>query len=64
LPDEKTGEAVKLVIVRRPGLTEEKGASTAAPPHRLQAAQGIEFPHRIAEDAVGKSLRRECATKY
>ena len=51
--DEKTGEAVKLVIVKKdPGLTEEQGARVLPrQPHRLQAAQGDRVPHRPAQDA-------------
>ena len=53
VPDEKTGEAVKLVIVKKdPSLTEADGARLLrGQPHRLQAAQGGRVPHRAAEDA-------------
>ena len=65
VPDEKTGEAVKLVIVKKdPALTEAqvKGILQGQP-HGLQAAQGDRVPHRAAQDPVGKILRRELRDK-
>ena len=53
IADEKAGEAVKLVIVRKdPAVTEAAGARLLrGQPHRLQAAQGRRVPQRPAEDA-------------
>ena len=53
IADEKAGEAVKLVIVKKdPAVTEAAGARLLrSQPHRLQAAEDRRVPHRPAEDA-------------
>ena len=65
VPDEKTGEAVKLVIVKKdPAPHRSPGQGILqGQPHGLQAAQGDRVPHRTAQDPVAKSCAANCATK-
>ena len=69
VPDEKTGEAVKLVIVKKdPELTEaEVREYCRSQPDGLQAAQGGRVPHRPAQDAgrqdpAARAARQEVAS--
>ena len=61
VPDEKTGEAVKLVVVRNDAaLTEEKLRAFCA--ERLtgyKRPKFIEFRDALPKTPVGKILRRE-----
>jgi long-chain acyl-CoA synthetase len=65
VPDEKTGEAVKLVIVRKdPGLTEEKvRAYCRANLTGYKQPKVIEFRTDLPKTPVGKILRRELRDK-
>ena len=56
IPDEKAGEAVKLVIVKKnPAVTGGRRARLLrGQPDRLQAAEGGGVPHRAAQDAGGQ----------
>ena len=53
VPDAKTGEAVKVVVVRKdPGLTAEtRDRALQGAPHRLQGPASRGVPRRHAEDA-------------
>ncbi|PAT34115.1 long-chain-fatty-acid--CoA ligase [Vandammella animalimorsus] len=61
VPDEKTGEAIKLVIVKRePGLSEEAVRDYAK--HNLtnyKRPKHVEFRDALPKTPVGKILRRE-----
>ncbi|RRD65095.1 long-chain-fatty-acid--CoA ligase [Comamonadaceae bacterium OH2310_COT-174] len=61
VPDEKTGEAIKLVIVKRePGLSEEAVRDYAK--HNLtnyKRPKHVEFRDSLPKTPVGKILRRE-----
>jgi long-chain acyl-CoA synthetase len=61
IPDEKTGEAVKLVIVKRdPALTEEKVKEFCrANLTGYKQPRSIEFRTDLPKTPVGKILRRE-----
>jgi long-chain acyl-CoA synthetase len=65
VPDEKTGEAVKLVIVRKdPGLTEEKVREYCrANLTGYKQPKVIEFRTDLPKTPVGKILRRELRDK-
>jgi hypothetical protein len=47
----------------RPGADRSPGRLLQGQPHGLQAAQGDRVPHRVAQDPVGKILRRELRDK-
>ena len=61
VPDEKTGEAVKLVIVKKdPGLTEDKVRDYCrANMTGYKQPKVIQFKTELPKTAVGKILRRE-----
>jgi long-chain acyl-CoA synthetase len=61
IPDSKSGEAVKLVIVRRdPGLTEEDIANFCRDNFTgYKRPRSIEFREELPKTNVGKILRRE-----
>jgi long-chain acyl-CoA synthetase len=61
VPDEKTGEAVKLVIVKKdPSLTESAvRAHCRANMTGYKQPKVIEFKTELPKTAVGKILRRE-----
>ena len=61
VPDEKTGEAVKLVIVKKdPGLTEDEvRAYCRANMTGYKQPKVVEFKTELPKTAVGKILRRE-----
>ena len=61
VPDEKTGEAVKLVIVKKdPGLTEDKVRDYCrANMTGYKQPKVIVFKTELPKTAVGKILRRE-----
>ena len=61
VPDDKTGEAVKLVIVRKdPGLTEEiLRAHCREQLTGYKQPKRIEFREQLPKSPVGKILRRE-----
>ncbi len=61
VPDDKTGEAVKLVIVRKdPGLTEEMlRAHCREQLTGYKQPKRIEFREQLPKSPVGKILRRE-----
>jgi long-chain acyl-CoA synthetase len=61
VPDEKTGEAVKLVIVKKdPGLTEDKVRDYCrANLTGYKQPKVIVFKTELPKTAVGKILRRE-----
>jgi long-chain acyl-CoA synthetase len=65
VPDEGTGEAVKLVIVRRdPALTEEKVREFCrANLTGYKRPRVIEFRTDLPKTPVGKILRRELRDK-
>lgn len=65
IPDEKTGEAVKLVIVKRdPALTEEKVKEFCrANLTGYKQPRSIEFRTDLPKTPVGKILRRELRDK-
>jgi len=65
VPDEKTGEAVKLVIVRKdPGLTEEKVREFCrANLTGYKQPKVVEFRTDLPKTPVGKILRRELRDK-
>ena len=56
IPDEKAGEAVKLVIVRKDPARHRgrRARLLRGQPHRLQAAEGGRVPQRPAEDTGGQ----------
>lgn len=65
VPDEKTGEAVKLVVVKKdPGLTEAKIMAYCRE-HMTAYKQPrvIEFRQELPKTPVGKILRRELRTQ-
>jgi len=61
VPDEKSGEAVKLVIVKKdPGLTEEAvRAHCKANLTGYKLPRYVEFRASLPKTNVGKILRRE-----
>jgi len=61
VPDEKTGEAVKLVIVKKdPKLTEDQvRIYCRANMTGYKQPKVIEFKTELPKTAVGKILRRE-----
>jgi long-chain acyl-CoA synthetase len=61
VPDEKTGEAVKLVIVKKdPKLTEDQVRTYCrANMTGYKQPKVIEFKTELPKTAVGKILRRE-----
>ena len=62
VPDESTGEAVKLFVVKAPGTTlsvEDVLAPLPRGDDRLQGAQGRVLHRRLPKSTVGKILRRE-----
>ena len=61
VPDEKTGEAVKLVIVKKdPSLTEMKVREYCkANMTGYKQPKVLEFKKELPKTAVGKILRRE-----
>jgi long-chain acyl-CoA synthetase len=63
--DQKTGEAVKLVIVKKdPGLTEEKvRENSKANLTGYKQPKVIEFRTELPKTPVGKILRRELRDK-
>ena len=70
VPDEQSGEVVKLFVVRKdPNLTEEAlKAVLPREPHRLQAAQADRVPRQPAEEQRGqdpapRTARREEALR-
>ena len=65
VPDEKTGEAVKVVIVRKdPNLTKEAVIEHCkTPAHRLQDAAPRRVPRRPAEDADRKGPAARAARR-
>ncbi|MEO8654843.1 MAG: long-chain-fatty-acid--CoA ligase [Ramlibacter sp.] len=65
VPDEKTGEAVKLVIVKKdPGLTEEKVREYCrANLTGYKQPKVVEFRTDLPKTPVGKILRRELRDK-
>jgi long-chain acyl-CoA synthetase len=65
VPDDKTGEAVKLVIVRKdPGLTEEKVREFCrANLTGYKQPKVVEFRTDLPKTPVGKILRRELRDK-
>jgi long-chain acyl-CoA synthetase len=65
MPDEKTGEAVKLVIVKKnPGLTEAQvRAYCKENLTGYKQPKVIEFREDLPKTPVGKILRRELRTK-
>jgi long-chain acyl-CoA synthetase len=56
IPDEKSGEAVKVFVVRSDPSLEESDVETLLPrePHRLQTAQVHRVPRRPAQDQRGQ----------
>jgi long-chain acyl-CoA synthetase len=65
VPDDKTGEAVKLVIVKRdPALTEDKVREFCrANLTGYKRPRVIEFRTELPKTPVGKILRRELRDK-
>jgi long-chain acyl-CoA synthetase len=65
MPDEKTGEAVKLVIVRKDdGITEEQvRAYCKKNLTGYKQPKVIEFRTELPKTPVGKILRRELRNK-
>ena len=59
VPDEHSGEAVKLFVVKKDPALTDKDILLQGAPHRLQAAEAGRVPHGVAETNVGKILRRE-----
>ena len=62
IPDEKTGEAVKICVVRRPGVALSVDAILARCRHQLAAykiPRHIEFRDSLPKSSAGKILRRE-----
>ena len=64
VPDERTGEAVKAFVVKRPGkdVTAEELLEWARDPERgltgYRLPKFIEFRDALPESVVGKTLRR------
>ena len=65
VPDDKTGEAIKLVVVRKdPALTEEAlRAFCAESLTGYKRPKYIEFRDALPKTPVGKILRRELRDK-
>jgi acyl-CoA synthetase (AMP-forming)/AMP-acid ligase II len=62
VPDEKAGEVVKVVIVKKdPAVTEADAALVRSQPDRLQAAQVGGVPQRPAQDAGGQGVAARTA---
>ena len=62
VPDEKTGEAVKIVVVRKPGAPLSADAILDRCRQRLAAHEmprHIEFRDSLPKSNAGKILRRE-----
>ena len=63
MPDEKTGEAVKLFVVKAPGatLSEDDGdrASAARTLTAYKVPKIVRFIDALPKSTVGKILRRE-----
>jgi len=60
VPDEHSGEAVKLFVVRKdPALTEQVKAHCAANLTNYKRPRYIEFRDELPKTNVGKILRRE-----
>lgn len=66
VPDEQTGEAVKIVVVKRgPGLTKESlDAHCRANLTAYKCPKQVEFASELPKSNVGKILRRELRASY
>ncbi len=66
MPDERTGEAVKIVVVKRnPGLTRESlDAHCRANLTAYKCPRHVEFTSELPKSNVGKILRRELRETY
>lgn len=66
VPDERTGEAVKIVVVKRnPGLTRESlDAHCRANLTAYKCPRHVEFTSELPKSNVGKILRRELRETY
>ncbi|HJU18837.1 MAG TPA: long-chain-fatty-acid--CoA ligase [Stellaceae bacterium] len=67
VPDERWGEAVKALIVRRPGAAPEAAAIIAACRGRLggfKLPKSIEFVESLPRNASGKLLKSHLREKY
>ena len=65
VPDAKSGEAVKLFVVKKDAALTDRGRARALPraPHRLQVPRDVEFRARAAEvqrrqDPAPRAARR------
>ena len=63
MPDEKTGEAVKLFVVKAPGATLSEAERDRALPQATLTAYKVpkivRFVDALPKSTVGKILRRE-----
>ena len=67
VPDERWGEAVKAVVVLKPGADPDRGRHRrvdARAHRRLQGAESVDFVAAIPRNATGKILRRELRRPY
>ena len=66
VPDERTGEAVKIVVVKRnPGLTRESlDAHCRANLAAYKCPKQVEFASDLPKSNIGKVLRRELREKH
>jgi acyl-CoA synthetase (AMP-forming)/AMP-acid ligase II len=67
VPDGRWGEAVKAVIVPKPGVTPDAAAILAYTRQRVagyKTPKSIDFVGALPKNATGKVLRRELRTEY
>ena len=67
VPDERWGEAVKAVVVARPGAASRSGRSSSTAPRRWPVTsepQSVDFVDALPKGATGKILRRVLREPY
>ncbi len=67
VPDEKWGEAVKAIVVPRPGMTPDRDSIVAWARERLagfKIPKSIEFVDALPRNPSGKLLRRKLREPY
>lgn len=67
VPDDKWGEAVKAIVVLKPGATPDEGSVIAYAREKVaayKAPRSVDFVDAIPRNASGKVLRRELRKPY